>query len=76
MAKTFFALAALSNWLSIYTNVDALQIKRNIGWYVRGYRNNKDKSFEIFCKKMQEHPLVTISMIINTTIDHGAGLKI
>lgn len=41
MAKPLFALAALSNRLSIYTKINSLGVKRNIGWYLRGYRNNK-----------------------------------
>lgn len=50
MAKPFFALAALSNRLSIATKLDALRIKRNIGWYVRAYRSSATLMFDDFVK--------------------------
>ena len=50
MAKPFFALAPLSNRLSIATKLDAMRIKRNIGWYVRAYRSSNTLTFDDFVK--------------------------
>ena len=50
MTKPFFNLAALPNRLSICNNVDAIIVKRNIGWHIRGYRNDPNKTFEDIIK--------------------------
>lgn len=75
MAKTFFPLAALSNRLSIYTNMDSLRVKCNIGWYVRGYRSNKYKVFKDFVTNARA-PIAHHLMIINAAIEYGAGREI
>lgn len=49
MTNSFFALTALSNWLSVYNKVDSLRVKRIIWWYVRGYMSsNKTLTFQQF----------------------------
>lgn len=54
MAKPFFALAGLSKRLSTCTKLNAIQIKRNIGWYVRGCIASEKITFEDFCKNAKE----------------------
>ena len=50
MAKPFFSLANLSNRLSTCTKIDAMRVKRNIGWYVRCYCSDDSKTFDEFVK--------------------------
>ena len=50
MAKPFFALASLPKRLSTCTKLDAIRIKRNIGWYIRGSIANDNICFDTFVR--------------------------
>ena len=50
MAKPFFALAGLSKRMSTCSKLDAIRIKRNLGWYIRGSIKNPSMTFEDFVR--------------------------